>query len=465
MLYSVIDVETTGGSASTTKITEIAIYVFDGTRIVDSFVSLINPEKHIPSFISNLTGITNDMVLNAPKFFEIAKSVVKLTENTIFVAHNVGFDYNVIRGEFRAIGYDYRLPHLCTVKTARKILIGEPSYSLGKLCKSLNIELKGHHRASNDALATVELLKKMIAEINVAKLEEFIETEINPRELHPLLDISIIDNLPNTTGIYRFFDEFNRLIYIGKSINIRTRILQHLKNNKTKRSIQMKQEIAKVTFNVTGSELIALLSESEEIKKFKPKFNRALRKNKFNFGVYDILDQKGYLNLTLENVNKTSAIPLATFTTKDEGIRYLNYICEKYNLCQKLLGLYPGNDSCFQFQIKSCKGACIGIENKKSYNNRLQKYIDSLEFENKDFILIEKGRTKKEKSIIEVKNGHFVGFGFIPIYAMKSDYHIWQQHIKIRKEDKDARMILSSYLKRNNEGNQLQFRFKQPSLF
>lgn len=161
-MYTVIDIETTGGSNNSGKITEIAIFVFDGEKITDSFVTLVNPECYIPPFISNLTGITNEMVAHAPKFYEIARKIVEITANKIFVAHNVGFDYNFIKKEFHDLGYNFNRKTVCTVVLSRKLFPGHSSYSLGKICNDLDININGRHRAEGDALATVELFRRLL---------------------------------------------------------------------------------------------------------------------------------------------------------------------------------------------------------------------------------------------------------------------------------------------------------------
>jgi len=161
-MYAVVDIETTGGNNKLGKITEVAIFIYDGEEIIDSFVSLVNPECEIPFFITNLTGISTEMVRNAPKFYEIARRIVEITDNRIFVAHNVSFDYNFIRKEFNDLGYDFRRNILCTVELSRKYLPGHQSYSLGKLCGDLDIKIEGRHRAAGDALATVKVLNLIL---------------------------------------------------------------------------------------------------------------------------------------------------------------------------------------------------------------------------------------------------------------------------------------------------------------
>ncbi len=156
-MYTVIDIETTSGSYKSGKITEIAIFVTDGTQVIDQFISLVDPECYIPPYITEITGINNQMVKGAPKFYEIAKNIVEITKNRTFVAHNVNFDYKFIQAEFKTLGYHFDRKKLCTVELSRRYLPGHASYSLGKLCDDLKIELNGRHRAGGDAAATVEL--------------------------------------------------------------------------------------------------------------------------------------------------------------------------------------------------------------------------------------------------------------------------------------------------------------------
>ena len=161
-LFTIIDIETTGTVHKYGKITEIAIFLFNGQNITDQFVTLINPEMDIPWPVSRLTGITNTMVSGAPRFFEVARKIVEMTQGRIFVAHNVMFDYRFIQEEFKRLGYDFERKRICTVQLSRKLMPGKPSYSLGNLCRELDIEIQGRHRAAGDALATVQLFGKLL---------------------------------------------------------------------------------------------------------------------------------------------------------------------------------------------------------------------------------------------------------------------------------------------------------------
>lgn len=450
MHYAIVDIETTGGSTKASRITEIAIYKHDGEKVVDSLVTLVNPEMPIPEFISRLTGIHDHMVENSPKFFEIAKQIVEFTEDCVFVAHNVGFDYGVIRHEFKLLGFDYRRPHLCTVRASRYVIPGYDSYSLGKLSRSLGIEINGRHRAGGDALATSELFGILIRK-DPKGLQTFVQEDLNPKILHPNLDLETLEEIPNKPGIYKFYNEVNQLIYIGKSKHMRKRIDQHLRNDKTMKGVTMMQEIARIEFELTGSELIALLYESELIKVHKPLYNRALRKANFSHGLFSYEDESGYIQLYVDTIKKSSLSPLTTFSSKREATDYIHYTVEKHQLCLKLCGVEKTSGSCFGFQVKKCHGACSQKEENGSYNERVAALTQSLTFDQEHFFIIEPGRDKREKSLILIENGSYKGFGFVPFYLLKQHPKSWSKFIDLRPEDKDSRTILRFYLRKYPE--------------
>lgn len=448
MFYAITDIETTGGSTKVSKITEIAIYKHDGEKVVDSFSTLVDPEIPIPEFIARLTGINDKMVQGAPKFFEIARQIIEFTEDCIFVAHNVGFDYGVIRHEFKQLGYDYRRPQLCTVRASRFVIPGHESYSLGKLSRSLGIEINGRHRAGGDALATAELFTILVQK-DARGLQTFIQEEVNPKILHPNLDLEALEEIPNKTGVYKFYNDTNQLIYIGKSKHIRKRIDQHLRNTKTVKGATMMNEIARIEFELTGSELIALLYESELIKTHKPLYNRALRRNNFTFGLFAYEDEHGYKQLYIERLSKTTMLPLTTFITKKEGTDFMHYLVDKYQLCQKMCGLEKTTSSgCFRYQVRNCHGACVQAEETHAYNGRVNELEQSLTFDEQHFYLIEPGRDKREKSIIWIENGSYKGFGFVPFYMLKNHPKSWSKFVDLRPEDRDARTILRFFLRK-----------------
>lgn len=439
VLYSIIDIETTGLSPKREKITEIAIYVHDGEKIVDEFTTLLNPEIAIPYRITQLTGINNNMVNEAPKFYEVAKRIIEMTEDTIFVGHNVNFDYNFIRKEFREFDYDYHRKKICTAKLSRKLLPGRKSYSLGKLCNELGIENPHRHRAFGDALATVKLLEILL------KVEKNIQ-ELSLQGLNTTLDREMIKKLPNEPGVYYFYDAEGEIIYIGKSINIHDRVMSHLTNNASKRAIEMRNQISDIGFELTGNELVALLLESNEIKKNTPKYNRALRRNTFQWGLYQSKDDKGYLRLKIERNNKEE-LPLTSFTSQLSAKSHLFMLTEAFTLCQKLNNLFQTQGACFHYNIKQCNGACIGEEEPKVYNARVLQATEPYRFEKKDFLVVDKGRTNEEKAIIGVEHGKYLGFGFIDSDCSQNISDL-KECIQSYPDNRDIQQILKSYLKR-----------------
>ena len=277
----------------------------------------------------------------------------------------------------------------------------------------------------------------------------FIQQEINPKILHPNLDTEVLEEIPAKTGVYKFYDEMNQLIYIGKSKSIKSRVEQHLRNNKTIRAEKMRTEIARIEFELTGSELVALLYESELIKRHKPLYNHALRKTNYSYGLFYYEAENGYLQLYTERLSKTNEMPLTTFSSRAEASSYLHSIVEKFQLCQKLTGLEKTSASCFGYQIKKCHGACVGLESVSSYNERVLNFVESLTFDNQEFFIVEPGRSKGEKSIIWIENGSYKGFGYVPFYALKESAKRWKAFIDLRPEDKDSRTILRYFLRKN----------------
>lgn len=449
MNFVIVDIETTGGSPKASKITEIALYKHNGKEIIDEYETLIDPEIPIPEFITRLTGISDAMVENSPKFFEVAKKIVEFTKDCVFVAHNVAFDYGMLRQEFKTLGYDFRLPHLCTVRSSRYVFPGKDSYSLGKLTRSLGIELNGRHRAGGDALATAKLFT-LLMEKDKNGLQTFIHEEINTKILHPNLNLDELDEIPDKAGIYKFFDDANQLIYIGKSKHIRKRIDQHLRNTKTLKGNLLIKDIARIEHELTGSELIALLLESTLIKKHQPKYNRALRKNLFPYGLYHYIDSGGYVHFHIASTSKYTDLPLASFSTKKEGVSQLEKLCAKYELCQKLCELYPTQSSCFHYEIKQCKGACIQLEDHESYNVRADQLIDDLSFNGDSFYILDKGRHKSERSLVLIERGSYAGYGYAPFhFHSKAPIH-WKTFISITNEDRDARSIINVFMRKND---------------
>jgi DNA polymerase-3 subunit epsilon len=450
-LYAVVDIETTGGSPKTEKITEIAIYIFDGSEIVDEFISLVNPEKNIPYYITALTGISNEMVADAPKFYEIAKKIVEITENRILVAHNASFDYKFIKAEFKNLGYDYTRENMCTLRLSRKLLPGHRSYSLGKLCPDLGIEIMDRHRAAGDAQATVRLLSMLLDHVRQSGQKEVLSNSIsqNLKNLHPDLDSKTLENLPEKTGVYYLLNDQHQVIYIGKSKNIRKRVLSHLSNNGSRRSIELKESIAGIDFELTGSELIALLVESSEIKKHAPRYNRAQKRKTMQYGLYAQKNDQGYYRLIIDRTaNRINESPETCFRNKKEATTVISKMIERHWLCQKLCGMYETEGACFHYEIRQCNGACIGKESADIYNKRVMKALSAFYQQHKNMLIIDTGREENERSVVQLENGKYLGFGFLSTGESYLHLEDIKDCIRIYEDNRDVQQIIRTYLNR-----------------
>lgn len=443
-VYCIIDIETNGLSSKRGKITEIAIYKHDGKKIVDEFQTLINPETPIPYEITRITGITPQMVENAPKFYEVAKDILEITEDCVFVAHNVNFDYNFIHQEFKNLGYSFQRKKLCTVKQSRLLLPGHKSYSLGKICTDLNIKIEGRHRAAGDARATVSLFEILLNIDKDLGTKKKLEEQLS-KYLHPDLDIHKVLEAPTETGIYYLLDNKHNVIYVGKSTNIRTRLYNHLRQPKTTKAIRMHNEVADVDFEITGSELMALLRESEEIKRLKPKFNVALKRSNFPFGIVSERDLFGYINLSIVKYNK-SHNPHTTYTTKASALKHLESLSDEFSLCLGLCGLQKCGHGCITKSTNNCSGAALCEEDAELYNRKVGKALDSISFSKSDILIVDKAENEDLNSAILIRKNKFEGYGTFDPEFQNSIPEILEQ-IEFKEDNPDSRHIIKSHLK------------------
>ena len=445
-MYAILDIETTGGQFNEEGITEIAIYKFDGHEIVDQFISLVNPEIPIQPFVVKLTGINNAMLQSAPKFFEVAKRIIEMTNDCVLVAHNADFDYRILRTEFRRLGYDFNVKTLCTVELSKRLLPEQPSHSLGKLVRALGIPMADRHRASGDAMATVKLFKMLLdKDLNKEIVAAHIKFEIQKGIAPKLLDI--VESLPSRTGVYYIHNEKGKLVYIGKSRNIKKRINQHFTGTTTKCK-KIQTEVYTVTYDETGSELIALLKESEEIKVNKPIYNRAQRKSIFQFALYAEKDENGYLNLKLQKADGRKK-EITSFASIQEAKNALFRITSHYHLCQKFTGLYQTKKECFQYKIKECDGACIGNILPEEYNQRVSEFIDKNSFEDNSMILVDKGRNSSEHSAVLIENGIYKGYAFYDLNYQITHIEILKNILIPMQNNRDTRNIIQAYIRKS----------------
>lgn len=445
-MYAILDIETTGGKYNEEGITEIAIYKYDGHEVVDQFISLVNPEREIQPFVVNLTGINSNMLRTAPKFYEVAKRIIEITEECILVAHNAQFDYRILGTEFRRLGYDYKRKSLCTVELAKDLIPNQPSYSLGKLVRSLGIPVTDRHRASGDALATVKLFK-MLLDKDTSKTIIQQSIRLNPKHQLEPRHIDIVEKLPSITGVYYIHKADGEIIYIGKSNNIKKRINQHFTNTNNK-SKKIQLQVTSVTYESTGNELAALLKESEEIKRIKPRLNRALRRTVFTHALYSFKDENGYINLKIDAADGRKN-PITTFSNRQSGKSFITKAVDDFNLCQKLTGLYKTKTSCFKYEIKECEGACIAKESPELYNKRVEALVHKNSYAKKNMVIIDKGRAIDERCAILIENGIFKGIGFFNLNYQINNIEVLESIITPMENNRDTQHIIQNYLRKN----------------
>jgi DNA polymerase-3 subunit epsilon len=412
-MFAIVDIETCGGKFEFQKgrIIEIAIVVHDGLSVVKSFSSLINPECYIAPNFTRISGITNEMVADAPKFHEVAKDILEFTEGCIFVAHNVNFDYSFVRDEFASLGYKYRRDTICTVRLSRKFLPGKDSYSLGKLCASLGIEVQNRHRALGDAEATAKLFDILLEVKSTHPVYKNQGAEALMVRRIDKIKQYILNKIPETTGVYYFLNNKQEILYIGKSTNMYNRAINHF-NPAENKGKKLLNELSNVDFVETGSELIALLLENKEIKAHKPEFNTRQKADVFTHAIDYFINEEEILTFKIV-AHEEAKQPLLSFTSMAAAREKIEYLLDEFSLCLRYCSLTSEDAVCFNHQIKKCNGICAGEEAVEDYNFRAQKLVNQFTYDNPNFMILGKGRTTEEKSFVLILNQRYGGYGYL----------------------------------------------------
>lgn len=447
-MYCIVDIETTGNGIKGNRITEISIFKYDGHELVDEFTSLVNPECEIPYFITGLTGIDNDMVRNAPVLQDVAEKILEITKDTIFVAHSVNFDYNVIKNELKGIGLTFSRKKLCTVRLSRKLLPGYNSYSLGKLCSAIGIPLTDRHRARGDAHATMLLFHKLLRTKGADTVfKNFLNSRSQEATLPPDLPKEEFEKLPSRPGIYYFKNPKGDIIYIGKAINIKKRVLSHFYDKATK-ELALCKETRFLDFEETGNELVALLLESAEIKTHYPKYNRAQKRTVQQYAIFSYEDRNGIIHLA-HNKLKLAPNPMRIFYNLTDCRAYMERLCDVFELCPKYCHLQENVVHCSHFRLNTCCGICTDLSKLKAYNNQVQLAVDYLKKRTSDYIIKGKGRNQEEETIILVRNNLYYGYGFVEKQNQVTSYNDLEPYLKLQKNTLESQRIVESYLFKN----------------
>ena len=400
-----VDIETNGGNGPRGRVIELAAIKVSGGEIVDTFTTLINPGGEIPYWITRLTGITTGDVAGAPYFEDIAAQAYEFMNNAIFVAHNVLFDYSFLKREFAAAGYEFKPKLFCTVKMSRALWPEHRGHSLEKIIARHAIPVSARHRAYDDAKAMYDFVKLTIAAKGHEAFLANIARQLKTKSLPPHVDEAVILNLPESPGVYIFEDDNGAPLYVGKSVNIRTRVRSHFTNATTvAKELKMTLASHNVSFITTKTEVEALLLESAKVKELQPIFNRLLRRKTKQSVFLREYDENGYETIRIENTDLSQYQTLenvyGVYTTKMQAKKRLEAVAKTFQLCPKLLGLEKASNACFRYQLGLCNGACIGKESPDLYNRRVELALERSKIESWPFKSEVAVRISETRSII-----------------------------------------------------------------
>ena len=438
--YAIVDIETTGGNASHSRITEIAIIIHNGTAIIDRYETLINPEKDIPLPIFALTGINNEMVKNAPVFDEVSETIAQMLTGRVFVAHNVNFDYSFIRHQLSESGFAWTASKLCTVRAARKIKPGLPSYSLGKLCHSLGISLQNRHRAGGDADATAILFSQLLASDTEGIIQQMVKKNSQDQRLPPNLPPEDFAKLPEKPGVYYFYNQFKDVVYVGKAINLKKRVASHFSGHKINSQRQnFLKDIYGISFEVCATEFMALLLECVEIKNLWPTYNRALKRFDPKFGLYHYEARSGYRYLAVGKLNKFQTCA-ESFNSLYDGINALRQLASQFGIDYRFCkyGTEGSGESVTKMDAAD-------LPDVNYHNAQVESALDFLAGNKKSFAIFDKGRSNEERSCIWVENGHFYGMGYVDTEINLSEPSEIKSYVTRYKSNHYIMQLIYSY--------------------
>ncbi|RZK48456.1 MAG: DNA polymerase III subunit epsilon [Pedobacter sp.] len=423
MLYAVVDIETTGSYAAQNSITEIAIIIHNGKQVTQRFQSLFKVDQEIPPFIEALTGINNHMLKNEPYFEDLAPLIYSLLYDKIFVAHNVNFDYSFVKYQLDKCGYTLNCPKLCTVRLSRKIIPNLPSYSLGKLCHAIGIEIHDRHRAMGDAEATATLFTRLVKEDSEQIIAATLKKGSKEQVLPPHLDKNSLIHLPSSPGIYYFQDQKGKNVYIGKAINLKKRVFSHfVGNNPSKQRQNFLREIHHVSYQECATELMALILEVTEIKHYWPKYNRSLKRFEQRYSLFKYVDQNGYYRLAIDKY-KPQLDHIWTFNDMREGYQIIRTFVNSYELCENLCYNHLAKSALNIMPSCQCTSICSHpdehVDNSNNgvhtqvYNDKVLEAIDNFQMHLPSFLVVDQGRNAEENSYLWIEKGKLIGMAYL----------------------------------------------------
>ena len=372
-----VDIETNGLSAVRGRVIEVAVIRVENNQVVRTLNTLIDPGTELPHFITDLTGITGTDLRSAPTFLQIADELHDILNGAVFVAHNVRFDYSFLKQEFKRVGKPFLPKQLCTVKLSRALFPQYRSHKLQSLIERHGFSVAARHRAYDDADVLWKFLQHVQQTFEPEVLQAAIAKQLRSPALPKGVDPELVANLPIGPGVYIFEDESGQPLYVGKSINIKQRVVSHFgRDHEETKEFNIAQTVRSITTHQTAGELEALLLESQLVKQLQPLYNRQLRRIDKLLLARQVIDEQGYARVTTEESSmiETGELGnvLAVYTRRSQMRDSLHMLQKTFDLCPKLLGLEKSKQACFMHQLRKCRGACVAEEPAEQYNRRLQ---------------------------------------------------------------------------------------------
>ncbi|CAG2533797.1 DNA polymerase-3 subunit epsilon [Maribacter dokdonensis] len=446
--FAIITMTTFGYKPNPLRIVQLSISKLKGEFYQTIFTTNINPEERIPNYIQERTGLTDSILLKAPTFSDVANTILQELENHILVGHNASFLHYALQSEFKYLGYSFKIPQLCTIRLAKKLMPNMTNYELPYLSSVLNIPFTPSNDLEEYSNAVDILLQRLIQLDDEDVIAKFLAPKVEKEHFAPKnIQYQKLNTLPNVTGVYRFQNQSGETLYVGKAKDIKKRVLSHFYNSSEK-EIALCDATFHIDFETTGSELIALLREADLIDKIDPPYNYIQKKNYITYHIIPQKNKKGILQLKIER-RPFAHSPTEIFLRRGDAIKRLIQLTEKFKLCPLQTGLKTKLGRCTHGEYNECDGVCTGKEEIGSYNHKVENALDYLNNENDNYIIFEKGRTKAERSFILILHGVYQGYGFIDNSQSFSSIEDFKDMLDSKKHSYHTAKIISSYRQRN----------------
>ena len=450
-LFTIIEIEFTGMNLKTDHILEIAMVKHNGKKIIERYHSLVNPSKEISPFLLALTGLSQKKLDKAPFFEDIAEAILNFTEDTILAGINIRRTYALLKREFKRYDRRFQRKHICVSQLIEQHFNTTHPKTMSSVCRDLNIPYSNEYSLKKKVSAGSKVFKKLFIE---GKKDPKLEKKrIHQSAMAAKFPIHVphekVAALPNAVGVYYFLDHKGRIVYLGKSKNIRSRVLQHFNSDLDSfDKHEMKDQIYDLQYRLTGSELIALLLESDEIKRYMPKFNRAQRRRRYRYGVYMDTDEMGWKNLNID-ILRWEQKPLKKFNQHWHAVSFILNQAFQFQISLPSLNIKELEQWLKRFSYEE-ELFFMETDNMETHNFKMEKLAEFYTYPQSDMLIIDKGRSDEERSVVLIEKDYYKGFCFVP-QAKETDIHFIKDQLIPFRENPDIQQIIRNYLRKHKQ--------------